>query len=89
MKNRLLGRKRGKSNECLARRGKNKAVFQGPGLFVIGTVRRHITCKKKSQISWLDLHRTIIASYVVSFWPHQSGEHNHEQLLHTLLGKLH
>jgi len=47
MKNRLLGRKRGKSNECLARRGKNKAVFQGPGLFVIGTVRRHINCKKK------------------------------------------
>lgn len=47
MKNRLLGRKRGKLNECLGRRGKNKAVFQGPGLFMLGIVRRHINYEKK------------------------------------------
>lgn len=89
MKNRLLGRKRGKLNECLGRRGKNKAVFQGPGLFMLGIVRRHINYEKKNQISWLDLHRMVTVSYVLSFWPHHSGEDNHEQFLYTFLGKLH
>lgn len=35
MKNRLLGRRRGKSNGYLEKRGKNNAVVQGPDLFML------------------------------------------------------
>lgn len=42
MKNRLLGRRRGKSNGYVERRGKNKALVQGPNLFMLlGTISRN------------------------------------------------
>lgn len=48
MKNKLLGRGRG-NQECLERRGKNKAVVQGPDLFTpVGTVRRNTNYEKLS-----------------------------------------
>lgn len=50
MKNRLLGRGRG-NQECLERRRKNKAVVQGPDLFMsVGTVRRNANYEKLSNI---------------------------------------
>lgn len=42
MRNRLLGRRRGKSNGYVKRRGKNKALVQGSNLFMLlGTIRRN------------------------------------------------
>lgn len=38
------------------------------------------------QISW---HGMVIATYVLSFWPHHGGKANHEQFLYKLLRKLH
>lgn len=50
MKNRLLGRQR-ENQECLERTGKNKAVVQGPDLFMsVGTVRRNANYEKLSNI---------------------------------------
>lgn len=50
MKNRLLGRRRGKSNGYLERKGKNKAVVQGPDLFMLlGTIRAN-NCEKLPNI---------------------------------------
>lgn len=44
---------------------------------------------KNYQISWLDLHGMVIATYVLSFWPHHGKKANHKQFLYKLLGKLH